>query len=470
MILELHERQSIAFESPATEIMYGGAAGGGKSHLLRAAAIAWCVAIPGLQVYLFRRVTTDLIKNHIEGPTGFPVLLADWMESGYASWNASKNYITIGPSRIHLCHCQYEKDVYKYQGAEIHVLMMDELTHFTAAQYKFLRSRVRMGGLLPSDEYRGRFPRIVSATNPGGVGHNWVKAAFVDPAPPLDVWKTDDDEGGMLRQFIPALLEDNPTLLETDPNYEHRLHGLGNPALVRAMRYGDWDIVAGGMFDDVWSPEKHIVEPFEIPAAFRVDRSFDWGSSKPFSVGWHAQLTEPFQLPDGRLAPRDSVIRIGEWYGWDGRNPNQGVRMSDKEIALGTLERETALGIKGRVAAGPADAAIFALDNDNTSIAGTMEKHGVKFTPADKRPGSRKAGWQRCRNYLKAALDGDREHPWYLVFNTCRQFIRTIPALPRSERDPDDVDTDAEDHVGDEWRYRLSVDKQPITSHKFRLV
>ena len=144
--------------------------------------------------------------------------------------------------------------------------------------------------------------------------------------------------------------------------------------------------------------------------------------------------------------------------------------MSTKEIALGIKERERAMGIDGRVKPGAADAAIYALDEDNTSIAGELEKHGVKFTAADKRPGSRVAGWQRCRSYLKAAKERDKEHPWYLVFNTCRQFIRTIPSLPRDEKKTDDVDTDAEDHVADEWRYRLSVVKQPMETVRMRWI
>lgn len=458
LTLALHERQSLAFESPATEILYGGAAGGGKSHLMRCAAIAWACAIPGLQVYLFRRTYPDLFKNHLEGPSGFPALLADWTSTGAASVNLSRNYIEIGQSRIHLCHCQYEKDVFAYQGAEIHVLLPDELTHFTRNQYVFLRSRVRLGGLQVPPEYKGMFPRIVAGSNPGGIGHNWVKAMFVDAAPPLDIWTAPRDDGGMRRQFIPALLEDNPTLMENDPDYETRLEGLGDPMLVRAMRRGDWDITSGGMFDDLWKRDKHAIAPFKVPASWYVDRSFDWGSGKPYSVGWWAESdgTE-VTLADGsrRTFPRGSLIRIAEDYGWNGK-ANEGCRMLAVEVAKRVKDREqNDPWLKGlRVRPGPADNAIKDAEN-GVCIADDMAKLGVKWTDSDKTPGSRKNGWERIRKMLKAASEPVPEEAGLWVFNTCTHFIRTVPTLPRDERKPEDVDTDAEDHIGDEVRYRI---------------
>ena len=160
-------------------MLYGGAAGGGKSHLMRVAAIVWCAAIPGLQVYLFRRIRDDLIKNHMEGPKGFRSMLAGWSLCDFVKivddeirfWNGSK---------IYLCHCKDEKDIYKYQGAEIHVLLVDELTHFTETMYRFLRNRVRMVGVQLPSNYAGKFPRILAGANPGNIGHLWVKATFVD--------------------------------------------------------------------------------------------------------------------------------------------------------------------------------------------------------------------------------------------------------------------------------------------------
>ena len=128
--LKLHKRQSDAFLSRATEILYGGAAGGGKSHLMRVVALMLCMAVAGLQVYLFRRVSDDLRKNHLEGVSGLRSMLAPLMQSGHVKFNDSKGIFEFwNGAKIYLCHCQHEKDMYKYQGAEIHVLLMDVSTH-----------------------------------------------------------------------------------------------------------------------------------------------------------------------------------------------------------------------------------------------------------------------------------------------------------------------------------------------------
>ena len=228
--LNLHQKQGIAFESDATEILYGGAAGGGESHLIRVAALVWAAAIPGLQVYLFRRIRDDLVKNHMEGPKGFRAMLAGWTLCGFVRIVDDEIRFFNG-SRIYLCHCKDEKDVYKYQGAEIHVLLIDELTHFSESMYRFLRNRLRMVGIVLPPQFAGRFPRILTGANPGNLGHLWVKATFVD-AGSYEIRKVAPDEGGMKRQFIPALLKDNPSMLSDDPEYELRLQGLGSKALV----------------------------------------------------------------------------------------------------------------------------------------------------------------------------------------------------------------------------------------------
>jgi hypothetical protein len=459
--LALHEKQTVAFESPATEILYGGAAGGGKSHLFRVAAIMWCASIPGLQVYLFRRLFDDLYKNHMEGPTSFPALLSSWIEAGHCKINLSKNFIEFwNGAKIHLCHCQYEKDVHKYQGAEIHVLMMDELTHFTPSIYRYLRGRVRLGGLSLPDDLRPRFPRVLCGSNPGGIGHNWVKAGFVDMSPPFVIADMPKSEGGLRRQFIPALLEDNPTLAANDPDYASRLSGLGNDALVRAMLTGDWNIVSGGALDDVWSP-RVIVPRFRVPESWYVDRSFDWGSAHPFSVGWWAEAdgTEA-QLPDGSTwcPPRGSLVLVGEWYGAKG--PNEGLKMSPRDVARGILQREAAMvdamHLPRKPRPGPADNAISAVSQPGTpTIAEEMEREGVRWEKSDKAPGSRKIGLELMRSRLREASRDQPEKPGLYVMDHCRQAISHWPVLPRDQKDPDDVDTDAEDHDYDMARYRV---------------
>lgn len=442
--LNLHNRQGEAFDSVATELLYGGAAGGGKSHLMRVAAIIWCSAIPGLQVYLFRRIRDDLVKNHMEGPKGFRAILAGWVNCGFVKivedeirfWNGSK---------IYLCHCKDEKDIYKYQGAEIHVLLIDELTHFTDTMYRFLRNRVRMVGIELPPEYHGKFPRILCGANPGNIGHLWVKTTFVD-AGEYVIRPMAANEGGMLRQYIPARLEDNPSMAQDDPGYESRLEGLGSESLVKAMRYGDWDVIEGAFFDE-WDPRRHVLKPFEIPSDWLRFRSADWGSASPFSIGWWAVVQDDTRQ-QGLVLPRGAIIRYREWYGCVEGKPNKGLKLTAEEVGRGIAEREA----DDTIAYGVLDPAAFAEDG-GPSIAQRIANCGVYFRPADnKRVTARGAmgGWDMMRNRLKG--DGDSRAMIY-CFDTCRHSIRTIPALQHDDKRPEDLNTDMEDHAGDEWRY-----------------
>ena len=453
--LHLHDKQAIAFHSDATEILYGGAAGGGKSHLMRVMAVALCTAVPGLQVYLFRRIREDLIKNHMEGPSGFRAMLAGWTSCGFVRivddevrfWNGAK---------IYLCHCKDEKDIYKYQGAEIHVLLMDELTHFTETMYRFLRNRLRMVGITVPDNLKGRLPRILAGANPGNIGHLWVKSTFVDGNDTYDVRTMPAEEGGMRRQFIPALLEDNPSMAAHDPSYEMRLQGLGSKELVQAMRYGNWDVVEGAFFD-CWEPKRHIVRPVPLPDHWLRFMSGDWGSARPFSFGTWAVASEDyiFEARDGGKVklPRGGLVRIKEWYG--ASKANVGLKLHAEEVARGLLEREKA--DKVRVTYRVLDPACFAEDG-GISIAAAMQKakldgRSLVFKPADNaRVPQRGAmgGWDQMRGRLVGDDDGN---PMLVCFSTCHDSIRTIPALQHDKDRPEDLDSDMEDHAADEWRY-----------------
>lgn len=438
--LDLHKKQAEAFLSTATEILYGGAAGGGKSHLMRAAAIIWCSHIPGLQVYIFRRIREDLVKNHMEGPKGFRSLLAPWALAGFVKivedeirfWNGSK---------IYLCHCKDEKDRFKYQGSEIHVLMVDELTHFTEVIYRFLRSRVRAVGLpeLP-EEYRGCFPRILCGSNPGNVGHLWVKTAFISNREPMSIQRTADSEGGMLRQFIPAKLNDNPSMAKDDPMYRQRLKGLGSEALVKAMEDGDWDVIEGAYFDG-WSNELHVIRPFEIPKHWVRFGAFDWGSSRPFSYGEYAVASEGYNG-----IPAKALIKIKEWYGVRKMEsgepePNVGLKLTVPQIATGIKALEAGDKIAYRVA----DPSIFDASRGESIAEQFYKANGIIFQRGDNK---RLPGWEQIRDRLEG-----EERPMLYLFSTCYDSIRTIPVLQHDEKHPEDVDTDMEDHAADELRY-----------------
>lgn len=475
--LDLHKRQNDAFYSKATEILYGGAAGGGKSHLMRVLAIVACSSIPGLQVYLFRRLSDDLYKNHMEGAGGFYALLAPWIEDKLCRYNEAKRYIEFwNGSKIWLCHCQHEKDRIKYQGAEIHILLVDELTHFTEKIYRFLRGRCRLGSLQVPEEWKGRLPLALSGSNPGGIGHNWVKAAFVDFGAPMKITKTEPDEGGMHRQYIPALLSDNPSMAANDPDYAQKLQGLGDPALVKAMLDGDWDIVSGGALDDVWKKKRCIVPRFKVPSSWIVDRAFDWGSTHPFSVGWWAESdgTEAEYIDaEGKVRkfcpPKGSLIRIAEWYGATKIGSNKGLKLSGPEIAAGIKQREKELIIGKWITSepkpGPADNQISdTRESDTPSIASKMaaKPHKIRWKKSDKSPGSRKIGLDLLRDRLKEAGKDMPEGPAIYFMEHCRAAISTLPVLPRDEKNPEDVDTNSEDHVYDEVRYRLLAGKRAV--------
>jgi hypothetical protein len=467
--INLQEKQTMAYESIATEQLYGGGTYGGKSHLMRCAAIAWCALIPGLQVYLFRREFPDLYKNHMEGPTSFPMLLQPWINAGWARINYGKNYIEFwNNSKIHLCHCQHEKDMYGFDGAEIHVLMIDELTHFTETIYRYLRARCRLGGLQLPEEWRGRFPKILCGTNPGGVGHNWVKQSFINIQPPYHLMRMPPEEGGMLRQFIPALATDNPVGLTNDPDYMVNQAGLGDSALVKAKRDGDWDIVAGGALDDVWS-RRVIVPRFPVPRQWRVDRSFDWGSTHPFSVLWFAEAdgTEArYPMNDGTrrshvfCPPKRSIIVSHEWYGGDPKKSNVGLKKGARWIADGINEREKLLmegkWFSSKPLAGPADNQIDAqTDPDASTLKRQMEDRKVYWTESNKSPGSRKIGLDTVRDMILEAGKDKPEDPSLFIMDHCRNLLSHLPVLPRDPKNPDDVDSSAEDHDYDALRYRV---------------
>lgn len=436
MNFDLHAKQSIAFQSLATEILYGGAAGGGKSHLMRVSAIAWAYSIPGIQIYLFRRTRPDLWKNHMEGPSSFPVLLGEWVESKFVRFRIDDRQIVFANgSKIHLCYCQYPSDVVNFQGAEIHALLMDELTHFPESVYRFLRGRCRLAGLNIPEQWAGMFPRIVNGANPGGMGHHWVKASFIDSAVPLEVRLMDKTEGGMRRQYIPARLDDNPSV---DEEYADKLAGLGNEALVRAMLEGDWDIVAGAFFTE-FKRDRHVIAPIRLPEHWTRYRAFDWGSAKPFACLWIA-------VSDGTLPrfPHGALIVYREYYGM-GTEVNVGLKLPADRVAREIKVRDHG-ETTGEGGWGIADPAIFAVDGGE-AISETMRKNGTIWRRGDNK---RMPGWEQIRVRLEGNEDGV---PMLFMFSTCVHLIRTLPALQHDDHKPEDVDSNNEDHAPDALRY-----------------
>lgn len=437
VVQRLHPKQGIAIQSSANEILYGGAAGGGKSHLMRVAAIAWCMDIPGLQVYLFRRQSVDLEKNHLEGPTGLRALLQPYVEAHVCQIVQGEIRFKNG-SKIYLCHCKDEKDKYGYQGSEMHVLLIDELTHFTEGIYRFLRSRVRLPDSIKiPDKYKGMFPRILTSSNPGNIGHQWVKDFFIDNVVPLEILQTPKEDGGYKRQYIPARLDDNPSLDTVE--YEKNLSGVGSPALVKALRDGDWNAVQGAYFPEMGM--EHYIDPFAIPVEWIKFRAFDWGSYHPFCCLWMA-------VSDGTYGeendfkpcpyPKGAIIVYKEWYG--GSGPNKGLALANWEIAAGILERDGA----DRIDYSVADPSIFK-EEGGPSIAEQMAKRSVFFKRGDN---TRITGAHEFRGRLIG-----EGAPLIYFFSTCVNCIRTIPALQHDDTKPELWNTDMDDHAFDAARY-----------------
>jgi len=420
-------RQMVLHACAANEILYGGAAGPGKSHALRFEALLMCLRVPGLQAYLFRRTMPELERNHIA-----PALLQFPREVG--TYRASKTrFEFINGSCLSFCGCPREADVFSYQGAELHLLVIDELTSFTEFQYDYLRGRLRCAIPVPA-AYRHKIPGIVCASNPGGVGHAFVKARFVDFAPPMEPKRAPDEEGGMLRCYIPGRLADNRILLRRDPGYAKRLEALPEPYR-SAYRDGDWDVFMGQAF--AFSRRLHVVKPRPIPREAPLFMTFDWGYGAPFSVGWW------WVDGDGR------VYRFAEWYGSNGSS-NQGLRLTDSRISEGILAREARLGIARRSLTRLAGPDCFAKKPDyrgggqGPSTAEVFAAAGLHLRPGDP---SRSAKIRQFHERLRAREDGP---PMLLVYDTCEQFIRTIPLLVTDRRNVEDIDTTGEDHIYDE--------------------
>ena len=421
------------------EALYGGAAGGGKSDALLAEALRQ-VHIPHYRAILFRKTypqLTELIDRSLAiYKRAFPA----------ARYNEQK-HVWVFPSgaKIYFGNMTREQDRINYQGKRYDFIGFDELTHFTWGEYSYMFSRNRPSG-------PGTRVYIRAATNPGGVGHGWVKERFITPAPPLTPIEDDYDvvtPGGDARRlkrrrvFVPSSVFDNRALLKNDPMYLASLAMLPQ-AERNALLYGSWDSFDGQVFtewrndpahyeDRQWT---HVIAPFRIPRNWRVYRGFDWGYARPFSVGWWAADE------DGRL------YRIAEYYGWNG-TPNVGIRMEVAEVAreIRRVEGEDE-NLRGRRIAGIADPAISQRDGGD-SIADIMAKCQVYWDKADN---TRLAG--KMQYHYRLAFD-QQGIPMLYVFENCKQFIRTIPNLVYDQKRVEDVDTAGEDHIYDEGRYVL---------------
>lgn len=421
------------------ELFYGGAAGGGKSDFLLGDFLqdvptygrAW-------QGVLFRRTYNELEDLLRRSREIYPKSGATWHEQ-------AKTWTWKNGASLRMRYIERDADATRYQGHQYTWIGWDELTQWPSDYgYRFLRARLRSAHDVPTK-------RIRSAANPGGVGHHWVKAYFVDPEPG-GYRAIFDPITNARRMFIPARLRDNAILLNSDPSYRHRLQGLASDSMVRAWLEGDWTVIEGAFFD-CWRYNKHVVDPFPVPSDWSRFRSMDWGSAKPFSVGWWAIVQDDTLIErstgDSVILPRGALVRYREWYGASA--PDVGLKLTADQVAHGIAQRE-----HEKLKYGVLDPACFKEDG-GPSIAERINKvllkhNMVPFREADNARVPQRGsmgGWDQ----LRARLIGLADKPMIYCFSSHAASIRTIPALQHDPDKMEDVNTESEDHAADEWRY-----------------
>lgn len=414
-----NDKQIQFFNARNKFVAYGGARGGGKSWAIRVKAIMLACEYPGIKMLIVRRTYKELEGNHIR------ILQA--MCKDIAKYNGTNKILTfMNGSTIEFMYCARDVDLQRVQGLEFDIIFFDEATHLSEYQIKAITATLRGVNAFPK--------RVYLTTNPGGQGHSYIKRVYVDRA----FLPTENPED---YTFIQALVDDNKALMEAQPEYLATLEAL--PYKLRlAWRHGRFDVFEGQVFTEFTDdPEHyddrkytHVCNPFPIPDDWTIYRSMDWGYSKPFSVSWTA------------VSGAGRMYRFRELYGCTGE-ANMGVEWTVPELGWKIREiEEQDERIAGKHVFGVADPAIFASDG-GPSIAEQLEECGVYFDKADNK---RIPGKMQCHYRLAFDEDGI---PMFYVFNTCKHFIRTIPALLYSETDVEDVDTKMEDHIYDEWRY-----------------
>lgn len=446
--------QTALLACPVFEVFFGGARGGGKTDGMLGDWVShqdqYGSAAIGLMV---RRELTQLIETIERSKQLYNQLGAKFHEQ-------EKLWRFPNGSRLRFAYLERDSDADAYQGHSYTRVYVEEIGTFpSSSPILKLMATLRSGTGIPCG--------FRATGNPGGPGHQWVRSRYIDPAP-LG-WKTITESFSnpwtkeivnRERVYIPSKLQDNRYL---GADYVANLQMVGNPQLVRAWLEGDWSVIEGAFFPE-FSESKHVIPPFTIPETWLRFRSADWGSARPFSVGWWAVVGDDTPVsnhgggavPGSRgmvVLPRGALVRYREWYG--ASQPNVGLKLPAEEVADGIVSREThePRNREGSpaIAYGVIDPAAYISDG-GPSIAERMAKHAVLFRRADNaRVASRGAlgGWDQVR----ARLIGDGERPMLYFFSTCTDSIRTLPALQHDKTRAEDVDSEGEDHAPDEIRY-----------------
>lgn len=421
--------QTALVNCPVDEIAYGGARGGGKTDgMLGKNALKAEIYGQHQSGIFFRRKQVELEEaiqraHEIYQPLGW-----HWQDQ-------KRTYNSPNGARLKFRYLERDSDAMLYQGHNYTDIYIEEAGAFPRPDpINKLRATLRSGHGVPC--------QLHLTFNPGGPGHQWLKARYIDPHP--DGMRVFLEKMPSLKKgefvenryvFIPAKLKDNNYLGD---DYVARLRMSGSEALVRAWLEGDWNIVEGAFFD-CWS-DRMVIKPFTPPEHWTKIVGFDWGSAAPFCVQWWCVASEDY-IHYGERIPKGALICYREWYGAKG--PNIGLKMTAEAVGQGIKERT-----KERVNFYVADPAIFNEDG-GPSI---MERMRIPFHRAENKrtsTESKMGGW----DMMRMRMEGQDGVPMIYFMDTCKDSIRTIPVLQHDEIRPEDLDTDGEDHAADTTRY-----------------
>ena len=424
--------QTDFLSSSEREVLYGGSAGGGKSYAMLADPLHG-LNDPNFSGLLVRHTTEELRELIQKSQELYPRAIPGikWSERK-SQWTSPRG------GRLWMSYLDKDMDVTRYQGQAFNWIGFDELTQWPSPfAWDYMRSRLRSASSMELGLY------MRATTNPGGSGHSWVKKMFIDPAPyNKPFWATNIETGEEIkypaghskagqslfkRRFIPASLFDNPYLAESG-DYEAMLLSLPEHQRKQLLE-GNWDVNEGAAFPE-WNRAIHIVEPFKIPSNWTKFRACDYGYGSYTGVVWIA------------VSPSEQLVVYRELYC---------SKVTATDLADMVLEAEAE---DGTIRYGVLDSSLWHKRGDTgPSLAEQMNMKGCRWRPSDRSRGSRVAGKNEMHRRLQ--VDEYTEEPRMVFFSTCTNTVAQLPSIPLDKRNPEDVDTNAEDHLYDALRYGI---------------
>lgn len=410
---ELYPKQIEFCKATNKYICYGGARGGGKSHVSRIKMILLALNYPGIQILLLRRTLKELRENHV-------LQLQKLLKNIATYKDNTKEFIFPNGSRIVLGYCDNEKDVLQFQGQAYEIIVLEEATHFTEFQFQTLTESNRMSGNMNT-----KFnPRMYFTCNPGGVGHQWVKRLFIDK-------NYINEENPDDYKFIPAQVFENKYIMENDPTYIKTLENLPEDRK-KAMLYGNWDVYDGQFFPE-FDRNVHVIEPFIIPDTWNKYIALDYGLDM-FAVVFVA------------------VDTYGKSYVYNEIYKSNLIVSEAIQILKSVMRKSTFKGIYA-----PPD--LFNRNRDTgKSTSELFYDAGIEFNKASN---DRISGWLNVKEFLKIyntrnEQTGEQYKDSKIkIFNNCINLIRCIPQLQHDEKNCNDVATEPHEitHIPDALRY-----------------